>query len=70
MMAGLVILPYSQIFCGATIISQYYVLTSAHCLLQKYIQNVGLLVGEHDYKTGTYIVNVKNIYTYNKFIIN
>lgn len=56
MMAGLVERPYAQVFCGATIISQYYAVTSAHCLLQRYVQNLRLLVGEHDYGTGIVVI--------------
>lgn len=52
-MAAVVSRNSGELYCGATIISDYYALTAAHCV------NVGgrnasqilLLVGDHDYTT-------------------
>ena len=41
-------------FCGASIISEMYSLTAAHCLLRKKPSDLGLLVGDHILSTGTF----------------
>nr|XP_022906487.1 venom serine protease-like [Onthophagus taurus] len=40
------------IFCGATIISNKYVITAAHCLTTSETSNLIILVGDHDPSTG------------------
>jgi trypsin len=40
-------------FCGASIISDRYALTAAHCLLHKQPSDLGLLVGDHNLTSGT-----------------
>jgi len=52
MMAGIVDSVEKIIFCGATIISQQYVVTAAHCLDGRNINELGIVVGEHDVTTG------------------
>ncbi|XP_055606906.1 venom serine protease-like isoform X2 [Uranotaenia lowii] len=53
MMAGLVGLTAKMVFCGATIISNRHAVTAAHCLQGKRISDTGLLVGDHDLRSGT-----------------
>ncbi|XP_036145389.1 venom serine protease isoform X2 [Monomorium pharaonis] len=53
MMSGLVDAAKQIIFCGGTIISKQYVITAAHCIHNKYIPNIGVIVGEHDTATGS-----------------
>lgn len=52
MMAGLVDLTQRELYCGATIISQRYVITAAHCLENRNGEKIGVVVGEHDTTTG------------------
>ncbi|KAH0949026.1 hypothetical protein HN011_009426 [Eciton burchellii] len=52
MMAGIVDSEERLLFCGATIISQKYVVTAAHCLDSRDIRELGIVVGEHDVTTG------------------
>lgn len=49
MMAGLVQGNRATVFCGATIVTQWYAVTAAHCLLKRSPSEVRLLVGEHNY---------------------
>jgi len=41
------------VFCGGTIIANYYVLSSAHCVVGKAPTSLQVLVGDYDYKSGT-----------------
>ncbi len=50
MMAGLV-QGTAFVFCGATILSNYYVLSSAHCVAGKAANSMQVLVGDYDYKS-------------------
>lgn len=51
-MAAIVSKNDGQLYCGATIIDQYYALTAAHCVNApgRYPDNIELLVGDHDYR--------------------
>lgn len=53
MMAGLVQGRAASVFCGATIVSQWYAVTAAHCLINLQPPEVRLLVGDHDLSVGT-----------------
>nr|XP_012226054.1 PREDICTED: venom serine protease-like isoform X1 [Linepithema humile] len=52
MMAGLVDSENRVIYCGATIISKSHVVTAAHCVENRDMNKVGILVGEHDVTIG------------------
>ncbi|KAL0117195.1 hypothetical protein PUN28_010202 [Cardiocondyla obscurior] len=52
MMSGMVDIKDQTIYCGATIISNQYVLTAAHCVYGKNSNTIGVIVGEHDTTTG------------------
>lgn len=52
MTAGLVAIHTRIIFCGATIIDKSFAITAAHCVVNRNVNNWGLLVGDHNYKTG------------------
>lgn len=66
MMAGLVDPFQRDVYCGATIISERYVITAAHCVADRDPSNVGVLVGDHDLSTGKnaflHVENLENCF--------
>uniref|UniRef100_A0A182WDZ5 Peptidase S1 domain-containing protein n=1 Tax=Anopheles minimus TaxID=112268 RepID=A0A182WDZ5_9DIPT len=53
MMAALIDVKTKTVICGATIVTNGYALTAAHCLLQRATNDTALLVGDHNIKTGS-----------------
>lgn len=52
MMAGLVDGNLRVLFCGGTIISNFYVVTAAHCVWDRQARSLAVLVGDHDISVG------------------
>ncbi|XP_067208364.1 venom serine protease 34-like isoform X2 [Linepithema humile] len=52
MMCGLVDSINKILYCGCTIISGQYIVTAAHCVEGKNINQIGVIIGEHDVLTG------------------
>lgn len=52
MIAGLVAQNMRTIFCGATIIDKSFTITAAHCVVNRDVNFLALLVGDHDYQSG------------------
>ncbi|XP_018566053.1 venom serine protease-like [Anoplophora glabripennis] len=51
-MAGLVDASLGELYCGSSIISTRYVLSAAHCVLNRNANNIGVLVGDHNISAG------------------
>lgn len=60
MTAGLVAQSRRIIFCGATIIDKSFAITAAHCVTDRDLNYLALLVGDHDYQTGNNLLRQKN----------
>ncbi|XP_018051852.1 PREDICTED: venom serine protease-like [Atta colombica] len=68
-MTGIVDLNTNILFCGATIIYDRYILTAAHCLYEKNINEIVAVVGEHDVSTGS-DTNATKIYELSECVIH
>lgn len=68
MMAGLVDINLSEIYCGATIISSRYVVTAAVCVANRNINTIAVVVGEHDTSTGKYFLDLSGCYIRHYFV--
>ncbi|XP_058128384.1 venom serine protease-like [Anopheles ziemanni] len=53
MMAALTDIASKSVFCGATIVTNNYALTAAHCLLLRSINDTALKVGDHNIQSET-----------------
>ncbi|KOC70082.1 Venom serine protease 34, partial [Habropoda laboriosa] len=53
MMAGIVDSINRNVFCGGTIVSSRYVVTAGHCIHERKVDQLGILVGDYDLSTGT-----------------
>ncbi|XP_078037748.1 venom serine protease 34 [Augochlora pura] len=69
MMGALVDFLIKMPFCGCTIIDDKYVLTAAHCTLNRNVRNFGILIGDHDYSTG-YETNATKLYGVKRIILH
>lgn len=58
MMAGLIQTPTVAVYCGATIIARTYAVTAAHCVTDRQMDQLGLLVGDHNYQISKLLVAV------------
>ncbi|XP_050093159.1 venom serine protease-like [Anopheles aquasalis] len=67
MMAALIDVKTKTVICGATIITDNYALTAAHCLLQRTKDDTVLLVGDHNIRTGS-DTSFAQIYTVAQFL--
>ncbi|XP_058115936.1 venom serine protease-like [Anopheles ziemanni] len=53
MMAALLDSVSKKLFCGATIVTERFVLTAAHCLLGRVVSTTGILVGDQNIASST-----------------
>ncbi|NP_001155079.1 serine protease homolog 42 isoform 2 precursor [Nasonia vitripennis] len=69
MMAGIINVPIQQVYCGGTIISPKHILTAAHCLNKLAVNDLGILVGDHDLTTGSE-TNATKLYRAASYVIH
>lgn len=50
-MCGIMDMTTKRVICGCTIIHEQYVLTSAHCVVNQSMSDLGCIVGAQDYVT-------------------
>lgn len=51
-MTALIVNNQPSVYCGATIISETFVLTAAHCVAGMTARSISVLVGDHDISVG------------------
>lgn len=69
MMCGLVDVPNREIYCGCTIISNHYVFTAAHCVVNRDRGSVEVILGIESVSdlTGTQTVGISSYKMHEKF---
>lgn len=69
-MAALIDNSRGGVFCGATIITETYVLTAAHCVVNMTTRSISVLVGDHDISVGMlYTYTPKTLFVCHSMIV-
>lgn len=55
-MVGLVDIARKEVYCGASIISDRYILSAGHCVYKRSVTELGALVGDHDLTSGIALI--------------